>query len=70
MLRTFPTWATNSLNRVSSGDEAEGDDLFHEPEHSAEKRPALQPPPEATVRDHHPMTGALQEIQATKVRVG
>ncbi|MGH3560860.1 MAG: hypothetical protein ACRDTN_03430, partial [Mycobacterium sp.] len=37
--------ATNSLNRVSSGDEAEGDDLFHEPEHSAEKRRVLRPLP-------------------------
>jgi hypothetical protein len=58
--------ATNSLNRVSSGDKAGGDDLFHESEHSAEKRRALQPltrPPYVTTA---PRKGHYKEIQADK----
>src|ERR1700735_1373058 len=59
--------ATNSLNRVSSGDKAGGDDLFHEPRRSAEKRRVLQPLPgppyetttpvkRGTTRDTSPIT--------------
>ncbi len=59
----FRNLATNSLNRVSSGDKAGADDLFHGPRHSAQ---TSSPPasPEATVPDHHPVKAALQEIQA------
>ncbi len=62
----FRNLATNSLNRVSSGDKAGADDLFHGPRHSAQ---TSSPPasPEATVPDHHPVKAALQEIQATGV---